>query len=168
MDESTNKTRQDWVLRHPCPTLRHCGERGYSADVVIAGVKLRTVLTIDLFTKPLAWHATIARIQPDGRPVALDSLAGSDRLAMLGLAIEMLRGVGQNGTDALEIDAVSVGCGRTLTPQEVRTVASHARQFAPLALIAVGEINEYDFSDRTTQVGDGLHIPINREVIYGH
>ena len=167
MDMSIIKVRQDWVLRNPCEKLQDCGKPGYVSVDEFGALTVVTSLTIDLFSDPLGWHAQAIRLI-NGKPV---ELYGQDVAAVqtLGaIASSLVYGVGIPTSQQLTTDKWAVNYFRSLTLAEVEKVLAFAdanrRSFEP-GIIAIGELNEYDMSNRKTRVGDGLHIPINRKVI---
>lgn len=167
MNRSVEQIRQSWVLRHPCRTVEECGNLGYRVDLSLVGHPVATVLTIDLFTEPLAWHSDVAILGPDGiaRPVV--EWSDMDRAAAFDLARGMIAGVGCPDTDRAECDEIKIGIVRCLSAAEAAIVYEIAKRRPKSGLPAIGEINLYDFNDRHSEAGDGIYAPIERTVIHG-
>lgn len=164
MNERTIKLRQRWVLGHPCRVLDECGRPGYRADFVLAGHPVATVLTIDLFTSPLAWHADVARIDEHGKTLPLIAWSDTDRAAAFDLARRMLDGVGAPDCDSADCDQWKIGIVRPLTDREIAFVLGNRRPIP--APPAIGEISEFDFSDPGTEAGPGIYTPQTRRIVY--
>lgn len=166
LDETIIQKRQQWVVRHPCSHYTECGRPGYAAEIQDGPVTLRTILSVDLFTQPWAWHSQIGVIGPDARPKLRMFWTTQERIAAVAYARRMVQGVGQ-GVNTLETDDLSLGYARILTWRETQIVLACTGNAPASQMIAAGEIGEYDVTDKKTQVGDGLFIPTNRSVIYG-
>jgi hypothetical protein len=167
MDLRLIKKRQRWVLEHPCRTVQECGKLGYRADFDLAGGnRVATVLTIDLFSEPLAWHSDVAIIGNDGaaKPVALWSV--SDRAAAFDLSFQMLAGVGKPDAQTVDCDGWKVGFVRPLTGAETVRAMEVAGRRPAAEPVAIGEISEFDFSDFETEADEGLFLPTEREIVY--
>lgn len=164
MNERTIKLRQRWVLGHPCRVLDECGRPGYRADFVLAGHPVATVLTIDLFAAPLAWHADVARIDEHGKTLPLIAWSETDRTAAFDLARRMLDGVGSPDGDGADCDQWKVGIVRPLTDREIACVLGNRRPIP--AAPAIGEVSIFDFSDAGTEAGPGIHVPQTRRIVY--
>lgn len=166
LDETIIQKRQAWVLRHPCSHYKECGRPGYIAEIKDGPITLRTVLSIDLFTQPWAWHSQIGVIGPDGNPKPRMFWTTTERIAAVAYARRMLVNVGQ-GVNALETDDLSLGYARILTWRETQAVLACVGNVPTAQKVAIGEIGEYDTTDKKSQVGDGLFIPTQREVLHG-
>lgn len=163
------KLRQAWVLRHPCEQVKDCGKLGYVDKRKFGGLTLATSLTIDLFTKPLAWHSQVIRFDASDQPMPLYGQDQSDLLAMAAIARELVAGVGVSASQQMEVDQLAVGYRRDLTVEEAAAAFYHLSRQKPQADApkpAVGQLNEYDFANRKLQVGDGLFLPVRSQTIY--
>lgn len=160
------RKRQAWVLRHPCRRVEDCGGLGYRADYPLPdGRVLATVVTIDFFDAPLAWHATTAIMDPVGKqatPVA--QWTPADRAALLDIAASLLEGVGGEAIRHEE-DGLSLGLAKQLTARETEAVY-HVLGLRPPKARAVGEIGVFDFRDKRTEASENAHVPQEREIIY--
>lgn len=156
--------RQRWVLRNPCCRVEDCGKLGYRYDFQAGGQTIATVLTIDAFDPPLAWHATTALIGPDGHALPVANWTVADRAAMLDLASRLLEGVGE-AVYRHEEDLLSVGLAKRANAQETEVIF-RALGYKPHRPRAVGEIAQYDFTDRSTEVDEHIHAPQERTLIY--
>lgn len=166
LDESIIQKRQQWVLRHPCLHVDQCGRPGYVADIRDGKITLRTVLTIDFWMRPWSWRSTIGVIGLDGKPKARMLWTTAEKVAAVAYARQMLTNIG-HGENQRELDDVSFGFARLLTWHEMQIALTCTGNAPAAQMVAAGEINEYDFSDRKTQAGDGLHVPTQRRIIYG-
>lgn len=166
-DESLLKKRQAWVLLHPCVTYLECGRQGYRAIFQSdSGVKFITVLTIDLFTQPWAWHSQIGIIGPGGKAKLSSAYTLPERLEAVELAQYLVSGVGE-GRPVFERDSLSLGFARTLTVSETHTAMAFQGNAPERDLFPVGEFNVYDAGHSITQAGESLQIPKTRTVLYG-
>ena len=167
MDLTTIKKRQRWVLEHPCRTMQECGKLGYRLDLELAGQnRVATVLTIDLWQSPLAWRADVAIIGADGLAKLVALWTVSDRAAAFEMAFQMLQGVGLAHQQTVDCDNIKVGYVRPLTGAEMARVMEVGRRRPLPALVPIGEIDVFDFSDFDTEVDDGVFIPAEREIAY--
>lgn len=166
MNKDLIKSRQRFVLCHPCRTLTECGQPGMVIDWQMGGIKLRTVLTIDLFTEPLAWHADVAVLNSDDTAIPVIRWTPADRAAALDFAKRMLEGVGVKDQLKLDGDAWRLGFIRPLTIQEASFVLGMAERRARPAPIPIGELNAYDTNDERTRADEHSWAPVERKIIY--
>jgi hypothetical protein len=176
------KKRQLWVKDHPCRFVEECAAPGYRLDLDQHGLLIATVLTIDLFDQPLAWRAKIALLHPSGTPRPITGWTMSERLQAYEIAISILDGVGiKSGAFTLS-DSLSIDLCYPLTPDEAEWVVraslrpASLRPVATCEAVPVGEVNQYDFADKSTQVAgwwngkrgreEGVFLPQKRKLIY--
>lgn len=170
------KMRQRWVKDHPCRVVEECGLPGYVHDVEQGGLIIRTVLSIDLFTEPLAWRVQMALLYPSRMPRPRASWSIQQNAYLLGMARQLLDGVGC-GADRLSVDSISFELARPVTAEEAEYVYRAAgRPDCRIKQLPVGEISSYDFTNRSLQVDgwwngktgreEGLFLPETRTLIY--
>ncbi len=171
------KTRQRWVKDHPARTVEELGLKGYVFDIEARGLIVRTVLSIDLFAQPLAWRAQIALLYPSRLPRPRGSWTLEENVFALDLARQMLAGVGLKDSQFLNADALSFEIGYPCTDAEAHyAVRAALRPAVRFESVPVGEINQYDFTDTSTQIDgwwngktgreEGLYLPRERTLLY--
>lgn len=172
------KARQRWVKDHPARTVEELGLKGYVFDLEIKGLVIRTVLSIDLFAAPLAWRAQVALLHPSSRtPKPRGSWTFEENVYTIEIARQMLDGVGLKESQFLNSDALSFEIGYPCTAAEAHyTVRAAMRPAIRFESLPVGEINQYDFTDTSTQIDgwwngktgreEGLYLPKERTLIY--
>lgn len=165
INPNLNKARQRWALSNPCKTVEQCGRPGCRADFTVAGKSIATILTVDLFTQPLAWHCQIGLIAPNGETKSIEEWDNGDVSAAAEIARQILAGVGAPGADRIIFDELSLTVARQLNIDEAAFVYNITRDFKRIKPVAIAEAAEYNFANKKTQVGDGAFIPQNR-IIY--
>ena len=158
------RQRQRWVLTHPCRRVEDCGMLGYRIDLPAGGETIATILTIDLFSSPVAWHSTTALIGQDGVTLPVTVWQANDRTALLRIAEQMLEGVGQL-ICRHEEDQLSIGIARLVTTAEAEIIF-RAIGLCPPKPRAIGEIAVYDFADRRTEADWNTFLPQERRIVY--
>lgn len=166
MDRALIKIRQGWVLHHPCRTVQECGAPGYRVDFSLRGQQVATVLTIDLFSAPIAWHAQVAWLDAEGKTRPLCSYSWDEQTGALALAQELLAGIGEARLIP-ESNEWCIGLAKPLTDAERTITLARGAMNAPHRQTARAEFNQYDFRNKQTQVGDGLYVPEERTLIHG-
>lgn len=166
-DESLRKKRQQWVLLHPCQRFEECGRLGYRILFKgESGIKFISVLTIDLFTQPWAWHSQVGIIGENGKAKPSGSYTLPERLEAVELASHLLIGVGCN-RPRFSRDDLSLTFSKTLTIEETAIALAMQGNAPKPDLFPVGEVNIYDADDLSTFAGSSLLIPKTRTVLYG-
>lgn len=171
------KSRQRWVKDHPARTVDELHMPGYVHDIEHRDLIIRTVLSIDLFARPVAWRAQIALMYPSRLPRARASWTLPQSMLALDIARQLLEGVGEPDCRSMTTDAVSFELLHPCTAEEIRYVLRAAgRPALRLERLPIGEINQYDFTDRATQIDgwwngktgreEGLYLPQERTLIY--
>lgn len=176
--EKTIRDRQAWVKDHPARVKEELTALGYTLDVTVQkGFILRTVLSIDLFTAPLAWRCEIASMYPSKLPRLLSSMTMAQMIFAHDVAKELLSGVGEAEREILSgKNAISFEIAHPCTPEEAEYVVKAAlRPAALFESVPVGELNEYDLSSASQVAGwwdgkegkqQGLYLPTKRSLIY--
>ena len=158
------RKRQNWVLTNPCRRVEDCGRPGYRVDLPAGRQMIATILTIDLFTSPVAWHSTTALVGQQGVTLPVSLWHADDRPALIRIAEQMLEGVGQS-VWRHEEDQLSIGIARLVTPREAEIIF-RALGLHPPAPRAIGEVAIYDFADGSTEAGQHLFVPQERSIVY--
>ena len=169
--------RQRWVKDHPARSVDELALRGYVFDLEERGGIVRTVLSIDLFAQPLAWRAQIALLSPSRQPRPRSSWSLGENVLALDLARQMLAHVGLPAEQFLNTDALSFElCYPCTTAEAYYVVRASLRPATRFEALPVGEINQYDFTDASTQIAgwwngktgreEGLYLPKQRTLIY--
>lgn len=175
-DDETIKQRQRWALLNVCRRVEDCGKPGVRADVDMGAGRLGTTLSIDLFDlhkQPLAWHAGVSIILPNGQGKPFAVWSEQDRFIAFDVCKRMLEGVGQREAARLETGALSIEIVLPVTADEAATFGHviadpHSTLNAgQLPKQVIGSLGFYDVADKKSQVGDGLFIPTERSLIYG-
>lgn len=170
------KKRQQWAKDHPARVAEELTAPGYIFDLKCNGLFVRTVLSIDLFQEPLAWRAQIGLLYPSKLPRALKDWTMPEMIEAFGIAQRLLDGVGVK-SDLLRKDALSFELIYPCTPAEAGyAVRAALRPATAFESLPVGEVNQYDFSDKSTQIAgwwnsregreEGLFLPQTRSVIH--
>lgn len=170
------KKRQRWVKDNPARLAEELTAPGYICDVNRNGLLIRTVLSIDLFQAPLAWRCQIALLYPSKLPRPRRAWQITETMAAVQVAESLLAGVGIK-SDLLVTDSVSFELVYPCTPDEAEYVVRAAlRPATAFESLPVGEINQYDFSDPSTQIAgwwdgregkeQGLFLPQQRSLIH--
>lgn len=169
MIESIKKQRQNWALMNPAREVADLAHDGYRFDYTIGGVTVCTVLSVNLFEMPLAWHAAIALKVGESKMLTAN-WSQNDRSAALAAAVEMLDGLGVEGeTPKIDAGAQSIELWKPLTIEEATIVANVMAKdpgFGPL-MGRMGTVNVYDFTNKQTRVGDTLFLPTETREFYG-
>lgn len=175
-DDETVKIRQRWALLNVCRSVDECNKPGVRADLNMGAGRLGTSLSIDFFDldrQPLAWHAGVAIILPNGQGKPFNSWTQTDRFTAFDVCKRMLEGVGQREAARLETGALSIEIILPLTADEAATFGHviadpHSTLNAgQLPKQVIGSLGFYDVTNKKSQVGDGLFIPTERSLIYG-
>lgn len=176
LSQDSIKKRQRWALDHPARVAEELSAPGYIFDLNYHGMLIRTVLSIDLFQTPLAWRCQIALLYPSRLPRARRDWHITETMAAVQVAESLLAGVGVK-SDLLVTDSLSFELVYPCTPEEAEyAVRAALRPATSFESLPVGEINQYDPSDRSTQIAgwwdgkigkeQGLFLPQTRSLIY--
>lgn len=169
MDNVTIKQRQSWVLRNPARTVNELKKLGYRADFQFGGQMVATVLSIDVFEKPVRWQAQVGLIDPKTKackPFA--EWTTNDLVAALEIAKQMLGNVGRPETDQARFDQLSATISRSLTAMEAGAVINAVNNRKAFKDSPIGEIGEFDFNDQSTRVDEFAFVSQKRSLIYGN
>lgn len=168
-DQGLIKLRQDWCLRHPCESLEDCKKPGYVMTEDLGMAQITTTLSLDLFGDHPQWEAQVIR-SFNRQPIPLYGQAPTDLRVMASIGSKLVQGVGLALSQRMRTDQWAITYSRLATPEELNQALVFAevnrRAQAEVAQIAIGEVGEYDFTNKQTRVGDGLHIPVKRKVFY--
>lgn len=96
--------------------------KAFAKTIVNDAGRFGTILTIDLFNGELRWHVSASALSDGFKPIFWDHLKPSQREGVRQLTRELLKDVGQPGSDSDVADDKSYQIFRKLTIEEERLV----------------------------------------------